>query len=301
MAVYLGDEGRILLRRSASKFPAELDLQNSDINPEKRRFSIGDAYRQFITGDRIEISTTPQQDEIPLLLVPGNVNPDGVPMPSAAGYVHVDPMGGLRLYKDLGDALIGQLDDAIVLGELATTSQSVEVKVISRDDENCLGHVSSFSITTSRENIDLTCLSQNYRQSYENGLIEGQGKISCFWDYANFCEEFDSGEMEFAEYLAQLCLRVVQGSDFHGFFFLHYGGSSTNFTRSVWYECADCVITNVAVTVEPTQVVTAEIDFVTSGQIELRQGFIPRFLLKEDEDYLLNENGNKIQLENSAD
>ena len=143
-------------------------------------------------------------------------------------------------------------------------------------------------------------MSQNYRQSYENGLIEGQGKISCFWDYANLCEEFDSGEMEFAEYLAQLCLRVVQGSDFHGFFFLHYGGS-TGASRSVWYECADCVITNVAVSVEPTQVVTAEIDFVTSGQIELRQGFIPRFLLQEDEDYLLNENGNKIQLENSAD
>lgn len=301
MGVYLGNEGRILLRRSASKFPTDLDLKNSDVNPTKKRFSIGEAHEQFITGDRIEVSTTPLEDEIPLTLFPDNVNESGAIMPSKAGFVHVDPLGGLRMYASLGEALKGESDNAFVVGDLGVESLPVMIKVVGRDDENCLGHVSNFSITTSRENIDLTCLSQNYRQSYENGLIEGQGKISCYWNYGKLCDGLEPTETEFADYLARLCLRVVQGGDFHGFFFLYYDSLSEG--KSVWYECADCVITNVAVQVEPTQLVSAEIDFVSSGSIQLNTGYAPVFIELEQGqgDNLLNENGNRIQLENPSD
>ena len=43
------------------------------------------------------------------------------------------------------------------------------------------------------------------------------------------------------------------------------------FERSVWYECETCIVTNVAVTVTPTQAVKATVDFVTSGPITLRE------------------------------
>ena len=300
MGVYLGSDGRVLLRRSASKTPYYLDLTNSDVNPLKRRFSVGDAHEQFISGDRIEISTTPLEDEIPLTLFPTNLDDAGVVMPSMAGFVHVDPVGGLRLYSDFSDAISGSIDKAFETGDLGTDSLPVRIRVIGRGTENCLGHTSSFSITTSRENIDLTCLSQNYRQSYENGLIEGQGRISCFWDYRELCDGRDARNTEYAEYLARLCIRIAQGGDFHGFFFLHIDES--NVSKSLWYECADCVITNVAISVEPTQVLTAEIEFITSGSIQLNTGYLPEFIeLEQNPDFLLNENGERIQLENSTD
>ena len=300
MSVYLGSEGRVLLRRSASKTPYYLDLKNSDVNPFKRRFSVGDAHEQFITGDRIEISTTPLESEIPLTMFPDNVDDAGVVMPSIAGFVHVDPLGGLRLYSEFSESIRGAIDTAFIVAELGTDSLPVQIRVIGRGQQSCLGSVSSFSITTSRENIDLTCLSENYRQSYENGLIAGQGRLSCFWDYQQICDGRDVNNTEFAEYLARLCIRVVQGGDFHGFFFLHI--DDTNESKSLWYECADCVITNVAVSVEPTQALNAEIEFVTSGSIQLNTGYLPEFIeLEQAPDYLLNETGDPIQLENSTD
>lgn len=300
MSVYLGSQGRVLLRRSASKTPYYLDLKNSDVNPFRRRFSVGDAHEQFITGDRIEVSTTPLQDEIPLTLFPENKDDLGEVMPSIAGFVHVDPLGGLRLYSDFSDSISGGIDKALVTGDLGIDSLPIRIRVVGRGAENCLGHVSNFSITTSRENIDLTCLNENYRQSYENGLIQGQGRISCYWNYYDPCDGTDECKTEFAEYLARLCIRVAQGGDFHGFFFLHLNDS--NETKSLWYECADCVITNVAVSVEPDQLVMAEIDFVTSGSIQLNTGYLPSFVeLEQNTDYLLNETGDRIQLENSSD
>ena len=118
--------------------------------------------------------------------------------------------------------------------------------------ERCVANVRNFSITTSRENIDTTCLNQHFRNNYENGLIAGQGTLNCLWSYEADCADaIDTDEIEFAEYLARLCIRVVQGASFEGFFYLYYGGNGTFAEDSTWYQCDDCIITNVAVSVEP--------------------------------------------------
>ena len=309
MAVYLGENGRVLLTRSGGKQPMYFELQNSDINVDRRRFAVPASGGQFITGDTLEISTLPTEDNIPLELVPGNRDDDGNIYNSFEAYVHVDALGGLRLYESLDDAIPGKYDKAVVLGQFTnTTKQLISIRVVPQSDKNCLAHVRDFEITTTRENIDTTCLSSRYRKEYEDGLIQGQGTLNCFWDYvadecpdscASFEERERYGSVEFAEYLAQLCIRLVQGCDFHGYFFLYYDCDAED--KSTWYECADCLVTNVVVNVEPTQVVTAQIQFITSGPIVLRHGYVPRFLLQEDDSKLLQENGDGIWLNNPTD
>ena len=56
------------------------------------------------------------------------------------------------------------------------------------------------------------------------------------------------------------------------------------------------------VSVAPDRLVEAEISFVTSGPIRLREGQVPGYLeLEQDPGYILNEDGSLIQLENSED
>ena len=306
MGVYLGENGRVLLSRSGGKNGMLFELQNSDINVSRRRFAVPGSGAQFITGDVVEISTQPTEDNIPLELLPDNVDNSGRIYNSYRGYVHVDALGGIRLYKILDNAIVGAYDNAEVLGEFSgKTKQLISIRVVPQSDKNCLANVRDFEITTTRENIDITCLSNRYRQEYEDGLIQGQGTLSCFWDYLtdeciDSCTRKDEissvRETEFAEYLAQLCIRLVQGCDFHGYFFLYY--SCDQQEKSTWYECADCLVTNVVVSVEPTQIVNAQIQFITSGPIVLRHGYPPNYILQENDSLLLQESGDGILLDN---
>ena len=88
-------------------------------------------------------------------------------------------------------------------------------------------------------------------------------------------------------------MRLTYGSDFSAQFVLHQDDDNE---RSLWYECEKCVINNVSVTVEPKELLVADIDFVTSGEFVLRIGQMPSFLQQEDEYFILQENLGKVQL-----
>ena len=59
-------------------------------------------------------------------------------------------------------------------------------------------------------------------------------------------------------------------------------------------------MTNVAITVEPTQMIRTSISFVSSGSIALREGFLGSFIQLEDGSYVRQENAfeGRIELEN---
>ena len=303
MGVYLGQNGKVLLTRGAGRQPYMFELNNSDINVARRRFAIPASAQQFVTGDLIEISTLPTADDIELELTPKHKDDDGNLYNSYEGYVHVDPLGGIRLYNTFAAAVTGAFDDAEELGEFsnADSKQLIAIGLVPQTARKCLANVRSFEITTSRENIDTTCLSNNYRQEYEDGLIQGQGTLECLWRGPDSCELASTSDVEFAEYLAQLCIRLVQGCSFHGFFYMYFGATSDQ--KSTWYECAECLVTNVVVNVDPANIITTQIQFVTSGPIVLRHGYPPAFLLLEDADAskLLQEDGDGLMLNNPND
>ena len=292
MTIFLGDQGRVLLRRNGSDQTMYSVVNDSDVREDINRFSIDYAHEQVMTGDRLEIVTVggekitwidhPDVDE------------------SFTRYVHVDQAGGIRLYETFAASLRALPETGVRLIK-PSKPQEVVFKIVNGDDERCLAEITSYQITTTRETIDTTNLGEHYRKQYESGLIQGQGKIECFWRQpGSSCEDIggDIYEVEFASFLARLCIRLVHGAAFSGQFYIY--ADDGNERRSVWYESDSCIVTNVAVTVEPTQLIRTTIDFVTSGPIVINEGYIPNFL-EQERDETSREGGFGIAIEGAVE
>ena len=183
MAVYLGDKGRVVISRTQSRQSAMFTTLNvDDVAVERRRLSIDGAAFQLITGDRVRFKTQDGSD-LQFVLSLDTADDDII------RFVHVDAMGGIRLYDTFSEAIKGGKALAIEL-DAPTSAQEITVKVMGEpSQERCVANVRNFSITTSRENIDTTCLNQDFRNNYENGLIAGQGTLNCLWSYETDCAD----------------------------------------------------------------------------------------------------------------
>lgn len=283
MTVYFGSTGFVELKRNASdSFQTELDP--ADVNTTKKRFSVDFAAGAILTGDQIAIGTV---DGSTLELVQGHTHPDG------RWYVHVDDMGGMKLYNSFGPSLAGETAQALTL---VTPSSAKQVTIRAGSSRyRTLAKVKDFELTTTRENININVLGEEFKRQYENGLISGQGNLNCLWQHMSFQgDTLNILQPEFPVYLSQLLVRIKQGSDFQGRFFIYHEPSVSQ--NSVWYEC-DCVVTNVAITVPAAGVVESRIEFVSSGLISLHSGRPPAYLLLENTDRILQEDGEGILLE----
>jgi hypothetical protein len=287
MAVYLGDSGFVELKRDTLGDELITQLDPADVNEDRRRFSVDFAAGSLITGDAVEIATLDGSD---LQLVAGHHYPDG------RWYVHVDPAGGLRLYKSFEASLTGLMETAL---PLETPAVAKQVSLRTRNGRfRPIGRIREFELTTSRETVDVTLLGKEFRQHYEAGLISGQGSMTTLWEHSySLCDPaYSSNAPEFPVYLARLVLRIQQGADFLGRFFIHHDAADVVGASSVWYE-GDCIVTNVAVTVRPTEVIETRVEFVTSGTVALHLGRPPSYLLQEDGERILQESGDGLLLE----
>ena len=281
MAIYLGENGHVELARQGSGDPLYSVLAPSDINTSANRFSVTFASSALLTGDSVTIARVQVrgQNKKNLQLVKDHDYPDW------AGYVHVDAIGGIRLYRSFDQALAGLKVNAV---ELVKPSENQEVKIETKDlNSKCLAQLRSYEISTTRETVDITTLAKQFRQQLKNGLISGQGQMSCFWEHRLAKCERTGVTTEFSAYLAQLCIRLQQGANFRGKFFLYDGDGET---PSVWYE-AECIVTNVSISVSPDQIIDSTIDFVTTGPVVQRSGIEPALLAQEDLALILQENG----------
>ena len=291
MTVFLGEKGRILLSRKGGSSAYITLINAADIRDNVNRFSVDFAHEQFISGDQIEITTTGGED----LTWIDDPNADS----SFTRFAHIDEAGGIRLYDSFNEAIAGEPSGAIPLIKPAA-DQEVSIRVVSSEQDRCLAEITNYTITTSRETIDTTNLGAHYRKQYESGLIQGQGQIECFWGLPGEDCDLEYGatrDIEFSSYLAKLCIRLVHGAAFHGWFYIY--ADDSNDSRSVWYESETCIVTNVAVSITPTELVKTSIDFVTSGPIVLKEGYLPHYLLQEQiDDFILTEAGGRIELGN---
>jgi len=287
MTVYLGDSGAVQIKRKSGE-PIRGRLEPSDVSVEKRRFSLADhdIQGELITGDQVDILRT---DGGNLQLVAGHDYPDW------RGYVFIDQLGGIRLYEDFADSLAGSLDFGY---ELVEPSENQQLEITTRSSTyNYVGKVVSYELTTERETVDITQLGNQFKQQYEAGLISGQGQLNCFFEYRTIeCDPFSCPPgTEYSMYLAQLCIRLTQGADFIGRYFIYTPDSddsldATGDQQSVWYD-AECVVTNCTISVAASEAIEATINFVTTGQIKLLTGVPPSFLLQEDSSLILQEDG----------
>ena len=286
MGVYFGQSGEIALKRDTLQSPLQTTLDPSDVNTQTKRFNVDHSSGSLITGDEVEISTA---DGSTLELVDGHNYPDG------KWFVNIDPVGGIRLFESFPLAIEGVTANAKTL---VTPSSTKNVILQTRNELfRHVANVKDFEMTTSREQVDLTSVGDEFKSQYEAGLISGQGSMNCIWEHSygstNRANQYGE-DSEFPFYLAQLILRTQQGADFSGIFFIYK--DRNNAKNNVYYE-AECCITNVAVSVAASEVIETRIDFVTNGVIALKTGDTPGYLLQEDDDKILQENESPILLE----
>lgn len=285
MGIYLGLIGNVELTRTTLEGAKQSILNPSDVNAGQDRFSFDFEEGLLVTGDFIEITTT---DGTNLEFIDPTGWANGTIHSSGAWYIFVDELGGIRLYNSFAESLDGSTAGRVPLQPI---NRNIPINVIIRDRESrILGDVIEYELNTNRETVDITTLSDEYRQQYSS-LISGSGRLTARWDYTNNRHE------EPVNYLMQLVLRTEVGSTFHGKFYIKapdtpaFAGSfeASQLNDSLWWDF-NGIITASAVSFAADQVITSVIDFISTGPIRLRAR--TQFASR-----LLQEDASKIKLE----
>ena len=293
MGVYLGNIGNVELTRKAIEGDLESLVNPSDVNASRDRFSFDFDEGCLISGDFIEITTT---DGTTLDFIASSGWSDNTVYSSGNWFIYIDELGGIRLYDNFDDSLEGSTAGLV---PLVAINRDIPITVTVRDrGGRLLACVTDYELNTNRETVDITALSDRYRQQYSS-LITGSGRITAQWDYVN-----EAGS-EPIHYLMQLVLRTEIGSGLHIKLYIKSqntdaaGGSfaASQFNDSLWWEF-DALITNSATSFAPGDIILSTIDFVATGPIKLRsRTTIPSRLLQEAGDPILLEQGGYLLLE----
>ena len=290
MTVYLGTQGQIELQRVFEADPIFVTLRASDVNATQNRFSVrfseNKAYGPDVlqTGDQILIRRT---DGNALDVVTGNTKP------GTKKFIHVDQVGGIRLYNTFAHAVTGGTANAV---GLSTPSSNYEIQIkVEQRDFRTLAQVTSYELNTERETVDTTALSDEFRNRVSS-LMSGSGRMTCFWDYTG-----DTAS-ELPMYLGELILRSQVGSKFRGRFYLKRAGYNPSGVAdrandAVFYE-TDGILTAVALQFPTDGTVQMTADFITTSEIALKIDFdVQLRVLLEDGDKLLDEESDNINRE----
>lgn len=280
MSVYLGTYGYVALRRKSGSQTLQTVLRIGDVNAGANRFALQLDDNTLVTGDFIYIQNVANAN---LDFIAATGWQDSQQHRDGNWYINVDDIGGIRLYDTYAKAITGDSTQAVdLLTPAADTTISIRVE---NSNYLTLGKVTSYELSTQRETIDTTTLSDSFRSQF-GALMSGSGNIQAQWSYQNAGEQ--------ANYLLQLALRTEVGSEFDAQFYLKTANYSPEMkpgdtNDEIFYEVSG-VITQAGIAFTPDSVVQVNADFVTTGPIRLKVrtlGF----------DELLQEDGSKLLLD----
>ena len=280
MTYFLGHYGKVKLqRKSAEAFNSK--ISPADINVTLNRFSFDESLDNIVTGDQITITTT---DSRGLDFLPAATWIDGTTQNNIRAYVSINALGGIRLFETFTAAINNTRADEYELEAFTGDPLNIRVR-ISGSIERILGDVTGFTFNTDRETIETTTMSDKFKRMYSAGLISGGGTIDCFFNTEN------SGQTENSLLMLQLINRTDIGSEFKCFLQLTEDDIYPE-TQDIYYEF-DAAIVKAGIEVRADQIISCVFDFVTTGEIRLLIGEPPGYLLKEDTD--------RIEIEESLD
>lgn len=258
MSVYLGDTGLVYLQRPTGvKYSEAITSLKVDSVNDKLLLDIGPTV--FSTGDFIRFK---EENNLAITFLPGD------PTGAVDYYIHVDPVSGWRLYDDWASAMRGG-DNYIDLE--ATTAFTLEVELVV-EQEKQLAELTKFSLSTSRESESVLSLGEDFR-SVVPGEISGSGSVTCFWS-------FDPGlsALEQSRYCAELAINTGDARPIKLALVLvnRNVGSESGDVRSrpdkELFYLVDAYITESAIDFGVGEPVSAVLDFVTTGDIQLIYG-----------------------------
>lgn len=283
MTFFLGTKGNIKLRRGTrdlySAFTSEIGPE--DINTNLNRIGFDGSLENLLTGDRVQIST---KDARGLLCFPGATWSSGTVNDSISAYVNVNAVGGLRFFESFADAVNNTRANEIAVSTFAGASIPITVRI--RDvNYNTLGCVTSYEFNTDRQTIDASTLEDRFRQQLSAGLISGNGRIDCAFNYQT------NGTSETSLFLLQIIQRVEIGSEFDLALYLTDKSVDPN-VDNVFY-LVTAVVTRSGVQVRAGEIIDCSIDFITTGEI--------RLIIGRPADFILADDDGRLQLEQSLD
>jgi hypothetical protein len=276
MTFFLGTKGNVRLRRATSEQIGSLSdsISPDDVNTTLNRLSFDAAGDNLLTGDRVDITTT---DPRGLVCFTSAAWSSGVVEPGISAFVNVNAAGGLRFFDSFEDATNNTRANELALYAFAGAPLQIEFAV--RDAVyNVLGNVIDYTLATDREAIDSTSLSDRFRQLYSAGLLSGSGTITCAFDYTT------AGITETPLLMLQLINRLELGSAFDCALYLTDKSVDAS-VNDVFYQF-DAMVTKAGVQVAAGDIINCTIDFVTTGEIRLLVGSLEDYILKEDDDRL---------------
>ena len=299
MSVYLGTKGRVELRRTSGGQTFSTTISPSEILVAKKLLGL-DPISTFetsrlITGDEVQLEGFSNADLTSVtslaFFASGGAN-------TWSGFVHVDDLGGVRLYETFAHAVTGGTTNAIALA--ASHSHDIYVRVtIQSTNYRILGQTTSYELNTNREAVDTTVLGEKIRHQVST-LVSGSGRIESFWDYR---DTVGSGEYESSQYLYQLLLRAQLGARFDAHFYVKTSGYSPSgdagTSDDVIYYQVSGILTGTALAFDVANLVKVTADFVTTGEIKLVVLTAPEYavLMESGDDLLLEDGSDKVLLE----
>jgi hypothetical protein len=296
MTVFLGNSGRVRLRRSTPERTFTSTVDPGDVNVSKKRFSFDFPQEMLLTGDRLQIKST---NGVNLAFIDGSGWDGGSQLPDGAWFINVDDIGGISLYDTFANALNGQSSGKITLAAI-TTAIPIEVKSV-QAEYNILGLVRSFELNNDREVVDVTALSDEFRKN-ESGLISGSGSVSCEFHYDPDAAGL-TVDTDVPSYLHELILRQKLGAEFDAELYIVEQGENAEATNDFFFFEFKGIVTNAAIGLGTGELTVSNFNFVTTGPItpKLGLGIISNYVLKEDTDRILLEQPGSGKLELETD
>lgn len=283
MTFFLGTKGNVRLRRGTKEQLGSLagEISPDDVNTTLNRLSFDGALDNILTGDRIDIDTS---DARGLVCFPASTWNDLQVNSAISAFVNVNAIGGLRFFRTFQDAVNNTRANELPLAAFAGNPLPITVRV--RDSSyNLLGNVTSYEFSSDRSTIDTTSIDDRFKQQLSAGLISGSGRIDCAFDYQT------TATAESPLLMLQLIQRVEIGSEFDLALYLTDKAVDPS-VENIFYDLT-AVVTRAGVQVRAGDIIDCTIDFVTTGEVRLIFGRPSDYILKEDDD--------RIELDQSVD
>lgn len=290
MSVYLGTYGYVALKRTSPTQAVQTVLRIGDVNAGANRFLLRDDNNTFVTGDYIYIQNNAVAD---LDFIAASGWYDSQRHRDGNWYINVDDVGGIRLYDTYAKAISGNSAEAV---DLTVPAADLTLNItIQNKDYLTLGQVTNYELSTQRETIDVTALSDEFRSQF-GALMSGSGSLQAHWNYQSAGEQ--------SNYLLQLAIRTEIGCTFDARFYIktaeYTSGMGIDETDDEIYYEVSGVITQAGIAFSPDSIVQVSADFVTTGPIRLKVRTLSYDeLLQETGDRILQENSSSILLESS--
>lgn len=271
MTFFAGHTGMVRLRRNSQVVSFNSEITPDDVNTILNRLGFDGSLENLSTGDRITISTT---DPRKLICFPAANWPSVLQVQeSIAAYVNVNLYGGLRFFRTFEGSVNNDRDLELPLAAFMGAPIPIRVE-IEDTDFNVAGSVTGFDFQTEREAIETTTLSDKFKQQYTAGLISGSGSLDALFNPTA------NGRQETSLLLLQLIQRVEIGSAFEAQLFITnenvYGSD-----LDVYYQF-NAVVTRAGVEVRSDNIISASIDFLSTGEISLKVGVAPSDITLQD-------------------